>query len=139
MAYTDTQKTETVVTTFDLGVIRIDGDELYADSFKITRKRKLERVTATNSMTGIAWKVSGEEYSWEASDVTDPDKKLEALWIKDGQNPNGFQVDTYDFQPGGDLVPKDTLLHCKLSEYDGEKNNGDKTSAKGEALDMLKE
>ena len=79
MAYTDTQKTETVVTTFDLGVIRIDGDELYADSFKITRKRKLERVTATNSMTGIAWKVSGEEYSWEASDVTDPDKKLEAL------------------------------------------------------------
>src|SRR5574344_2170661 len=103
MAYTET-KTDGVPTTYDLAVFRIKGVELYVDSFKITRKRKLERLTATSKLTGVAWKVSDEEYSFEASEIIDKDDILHDLWVEDIKDKTGFQIDTYNFLPGGDLI-----------------------------------
>ncbi len=136
MAYTET-KTNEVPTTYDLAVFRIKGVELYVDSFKITRKRKLERVTATCKLTGVAWKVSDEEYSFEASEIIDKDDILNDLWVEDIKDKTGFQIDTYNFLPGGDLVFKDGLTNCMLSEFDTETSKGDKVSIKGEALNMI--
>ena len=128
-------KTETVTDTYDLAEIRLGDEVIGASNFKLSYKIKAERQTVTSSYTGVGWKLSEEEYSFELGEVLAQYYDIiNERWKNQKSDKYGMSVSAYNFMENGDYEEQCTLYGCIITDVDWEQESGVKFTVKGEAL-----
>lgn len=128
-------KTETVTDTYDLAEIRLGDEVIPTSNFKLSYKIKAERQTVTSSYTGVGWKLSEEEYSFELGEVL-PEYYdiINERWKNQKTDKHGMTVTAYNFMENGDYEEQCTIYSCIITDVDWEQESGVKFTVKGEAL-----
>ncbi|WP_299523257.1 hypothetical protein [uncultured Methanobrevibacter sp.] len=128
-------KIETGTDKYDLAEIRLGDEVIPCNSFKIGYKIKSERQTVTNSYTGVGWKLSEEEYTFEVSEVLPQYFDIiNDRWKEQKKDKLSMSVTAYNYVEDGDYEEQCTLYGCIITDIDWEQESGVKFTVKGEAL-----
>ena len=128
-------QTETGTDIYDLAEIRLGDEVIPCNSFKISYKIKSERQTVTNAYTGVGWKLSEEEYTFEISEVLPQYfDAIDERWKSQKTDKLSMNITAYNFMENGDYEEQCTIYGCIITDVDWEQESGVKFTVKGEAL-----
>lgn len=118
----------------DMGYLRLDDEELYANEFSYTIGGGNETESFTNTGKPGRYKGSKDEFSWDASGIA---HEFHDLLIRYKLNKTTFPIKVFNRGPDGNVIHKGTLFYCRVDEVSvSQADDGNTLDVSGIALDF---
>lgn len=118
----------------DMGYLRLDDEELYANEFSYTIGGGNETESFTNTGKPGRYKGSKDEFGWDASGIA---HEFHDLLIRYKLNKTTFPIKVFNRGPDGNVIHKGTLFYCRVDEVSvSQADDGNTLDVSGIALDF---
>ena len=118
----------------DMGYLKLEDDELYANEFSYTIGGGNETESFTNTSKPGRYKGSKDEFSWDASGIA---HEFHDLLIQYKLTKKTFTTKVFNRGPDGNVIPKGILFHCRIDEVSvSQGDDGNTLDVSGIALDF---